>query len=184
MTLGIIRPPFHLPLDEYLKGVGRESDDLDLIDEVDSSFNELIVNRAENYDFGTDKCTVTFCTPHTPNFKPIDNKIITTWPKSSAMKGEYHYRKTGSGVILLGCRGGIEAFYIDALVSVAEEHRGFGLGTELIIVASLLHGINPAWVKPPLQYTPSGLRAHKRAWEAYRRYPDKFNIKITELEEW
>jgi hypothetical protein len=179
----LIKPPFHLSLDEYLKGIDREADDLDLIDEVESSFNELLINRAYNHDPEANYPIITFCTPHTPNFKPVDNNVIIPWPRSDAMNGKYHYRKTNNGVIVLGCRGGIEAFYVDAVVSVAEEHRSCGLGTEIIIIASLLHEENPAWAKNKPQYSPAGLRAHKRAWNAYRRHHDKFSMKVIELNE-
>jgi hypothetical protein len=177
----IYNKPFNLSLDEFLKGEGKESDDLDLIDEFDSSFDESIINRAQNYDFESDAWTITFCAPHTKNFHPVDNRILTTYPRTKAMDGCYHYRKTYNGVVLLGKRGSLEGFYVDSLVSVAEEHRGTGLGTEIIIVSCLLHGYNPAWVKPPLQYTPSGLRTHKSAWEKYRRFPENYVLQIKEL---
>lgn len=173
--------PFNLDIDEFLKGEGKETDDLDIIDEFDGSFDELIINRAQNYDFTSDDWSVTFCAPHTKNFSPVDNRIIITSHRTKAMDGYYHYRKTYNGVVLLGKRGGLEGFYVDSLVSIAEEHRGTGLGTEIIVVASLLHGGNPAGFKGPLQYTPSGLKAHKRAWEVYRRFPERFVLQIKEL---
>jgi len=177
--------PFNLSLDGFLKGEGKEADDLDIIDEIDGTFVETIgdVLIGDNIKRGVASSNgkrVFLTIPLPKIFTPIDNKIITTQHGAYTSKGLWHYRKTETGVILLGSNSGIEGFYANSVISINDEHRGNGLGAELIIVASLLHGINPACNKEAPQYTPSGLSVHQKAYRSYRRFPDRFILNIQE----
>lgn len=179
--------PFNLSLDEFLKGEGKAADDLDIIDEIDGTFVETIgdVLITDNIKRGvaSSKGKRIFLTIPLPKiFAPIDNKIITTKYGVYTSTGLWHYRKTETGVILLGPNSGIEGFYANSVVSVNDEHRGKGLGTELIVVASIIHGINPSWSDGKPQYTPSGLTVHQKAYRSYRRFPDRFSLNIQEIE--
>lgn len=148
--------PFDLSLDEFLGS-------FQTIEDSDMSHWEMVVNRAQNHDFDDTRELLlrgsANPSPITENFKSIGSEI------PSIIDGSLRYLKTASGVKLIDSNGDIVGFYIDNLLSVLEDHREKGIGTEIIIIASLMHRTNPAIdTKYGTQYTRSGLASHRRAW--------------------
>ena len=173
----IYHKPFNLSLDEFLKGEEYKDSQISLIEEYEGSFLSLMRNRAENCRYvNVGPIMYDMYTPSTFNFKPIDSQIITL---PSGYIG-IHYRKTPSGVIVRDSQKRIIGFYVDSVVAISEQYLGCGLGTETIIVSSLLHSVNPALELGPASYTPKGLEAHKSAWKSYRRFPERYILQIKE----
>jgi GNAT superfamily N-acetyltransferase len=75
---------------------------------------------------------------------------------------------TDAGVVLLDKGKTIVGAYLGCALAVLPEHRGHGLGAELVFEFALTYGVLPAWFLDVPAYSPAGFAAHCRAWHLAR----------------
>ena len=137
--------PFNLALDDFLTGQeGRELD-------IDPIFGQPLNAILGNYDLKTMSCAL--------DVPAVSNRV---YKLREVACGSDH------GIILLAPSNVIVGAYIGGALAVAPEHRGYGLGAELVFEFACAFGSLPAWFMDVPAYSPAGVAAHRRAWHLAR----------------
>lgn len=151
---GAFPEPFDLSLDEFL--TGPHSDDSNEID-IDPIFGKSLTQvLRELHDWNPQSLAFDEQSPRCP----------------SLCEEGYSYVEVDQGVLLLAPDGDIAGGYLSCDLAVASDHRGKGLGAELVMQRALRDGELPTWNLDVPAYTPAGLAAHRSAWRQVRARPE------------
>lgn len=94
----------------------------------------------------------------------------------------YIYRDVPAGVILIDPAGNIAGGYLSSDLVLGENHKGKGLGIELIIERCLRDGENPVHNLDTASYSRKGLRAFEAAWEYAQSHPEEIRQRLKRWE--
>lgn len=85
-------------------------------------------------------------------------------PSISLMASGYIFADHDQGAVLIAPNGSIVGAYLGPDVAIYPEHRGKGLGSELVLERVLREQSSPVWDLSRPCYTRAGMRAHIGAW--------------------
>lgn len=140
--------PFNLYLDEFLEG---EEGRLDL-DDIFAKELDDVLSQFEAQDI-------------TPDSKDPGYH--------SMIEPGYLFKDVPAGILLYDETGTIVGAYLCTDLVLAPEHRGKGLGLELVIERCLRDGENPVLNLDKSAYSHAGARAHMNAWTHTQTYPEE-----------
>lgn len=147
--------------DEFLAGPG--GGDLD-IDPVFAKSFECAIEEMERFAPGS--------------LDALDDALVTP----SMLAPGFTFAEVPCGVALRDPAGRIVGGYLSCDLVLAREHRGRGLGMEIVIEQFLRSGELPTWSLDAPAYSPDGLRCHQRAHEWMRSNPELVQNKLAPIE--
>lgn len=117
---------------------------------------------------------------HNPaSLEPVAGSPVTA---SQSAPG-YAFLEVNCGLLLVAPDGRPAGGYISCDLSIAPEHRGRGLGAEIVLEYFLRNGQLPTWFLDTPAYSIAGLATHRAAWEMPMRNPDMVVCKSALLNE-
>jgi len=147
--------PFHLPLDEFLKGPGNEDAEI-VIDRIFAKKLPAVLS-----DIGEDD----------PDALAVSDWQMTRGSPSDVRPG-FRFVGISTGVLLVDDRRRIVGAYAGSDLVLRTALHGFGLGRELVLERALRDGSIPVWDHDRPGYSPAGLAAHTSAWQRAQDDPD------------
>lgn len=97
---------------------------------------------------------------------------------ASLFEPGYRFLDVPAGVLLMAPDGTIAGGYVSCDLVLGEEHRGKGLGMEIVIERCLRDGMNPVLNLDESAYSNAGLKCHRSAWQHARSNPDETRRRI------
>ena len=131
----------HLPLDDFVSGGDNRKVDIDPI------FGQKLHAVLENYR------------PATLRRGKINPAVFGQGYSFRIVETD-----TDHGIVLLTRTNTIVGAYLGCALAILPQHRGRGLGAELVFEFALTFGFLPAWLLDVAAYSPAGFAADRRAW--------------------
>jgi hypothetical protein len=151
--------PFDLDERQFLQGIDLELD----IDDIFAKTLEQVLedfNRYASYDI-----------------TPQDERIFP-----SLFEPGYKFQDVPAGILLLCPEGKIAGGYLSCDLVLGKQHRGLGLGIEMVIERCLRDGENPVLNLDSASYSRKGLRSHQMAWHHARQNPEETQKRLSRWE--
>jgi GNAT superfamily N-acetyltransferase len=149
-----VRDPLReLTGEDFVAGPGMGEDDLDIDNIFAKTFERV---RREMLDDD----------PHA--FDPDDPRDTTP----SDFAAGYTFQNVVGGLALIDPAGEIVGGFFSCDLTLRADHRGKGLGAEIVIEYFLRNEELPTWSLDTPAYSKAGLAAHRSAWRRMKRDPD------------